>query len=42
LQENKFPELTAEKEKIEKKSTHIKNSAELRKSKEGVANTDDI
>jgi len=42
LQENKFLELTAEKAKIENKTTLITNSAELRKSKEGVANTDDI
>jgi hypothetical protein len=40
LQENKFPELTAEKATI-KKTHFIRNSAGLMKSKEGVANTDD-
>jgi hypothetical protein len=37
-----FPNLPQRKQKLKIKTTHIRNSAELRKSKEGAANTDDI
>jgi hypothetical protein len=42
LQKNKFPELTAEKEKLKIKTPLIRNSAKLIKSKDGVAKTDKI